>query len=1121
MCHCTVFSTLQIDQWAPFLGSNYSAAAQGLALYFPLQVQMDPVTSGMAVFQLVQTIGQASAFLYKYVASVRDAPSSCKRLLDQYNSIRGVLATVTDIVNSKDLPDNLCDVLSRLMDDNGPVAKLKSELKNLLPDGLTSAEKMNMKSKLIWPFKEKETGQIADRLKQYYVDITVILAIDSWNTIKDISQGVQELREDSTTQKAHEKAEERRKFLQWMNPVSCDDKHATCSGQRNTGTGRWIFQNNQFVTWNNSDHAFLWLSGQAGHGKTILASSIIDEIRSSGEETLGYFYCNFRDERTTSAAAVLRSLVVELLRKSKVDWVTKIREPAVPEGDLTSLRNLWQQHHDAKPHPTDLRFLRELLVEASTLVHRPVLVIDALDECKDRLDLIKHLASLAEDARLRLLVTGRSEQDIKTVFQDLPTVSLENSAKQMKADIDLHIAEQLRTQKKIPEALRETILKKLSEKAKGMFRWVQCQLDVIVACKTPGSIRKALDDLPAGLDETYDRIIFSIEEKWKDDGPIAQRCLLLLAGAFIPLTLDQLNEAMMIEVGRPSLNEDLRVMDTMDIIAACGSLVAYNANTGIVSLSHYSVKEYLVSRPNKIFKSISDMHARICELLISYVLCDFVDEVCAKLALPDEQDNSDNSLTARLLRRCRRHGYDVADVSKDNPLLLYAIEGCKHLGHVSDEDPDVMTALSRLNSEFCRNTKKHPVLAQNNRFSATRWLSANVTLPSLLFIPLEHGKPWMVESLVKQHPDLLDADIAPGWGSPLIFAIAKRPDCLSIFLRPGVHLNKPSSFEPELYNEFCIQGNSHAPISWAAATRNKVAVDFLLSQTGVDIPEDILCMASRLNELSYESIREFCRRGADVNFTVNGSTPIHSFLRRGASESYDKSQLLPVVKALIEQSCNLSFQDSTARTALHIALDYRLEDIVPYLLEQNAGLSATATLDPDMWSWATNETWFPKVQAAALAADQSCTRIKGKVVNDTADSQIVEFSVAVTADRENRDPICAVAVSAILDSKVSGYNSIRANLSYRNQSLQKIVQDSPKDDSLRFELYWQIEQRVSSRLFDYHQGDKVIRMLQQLDEDKDSTGTSLFLQMTQGIFSTDAFKIGVECILDIYRGPLP
>jgi hypothetical protein len=38
-------------------------------------------------------------------------------------------------------------------------------------------------------------------------------------------------------------------------------------------------------------------------------------------------------------------------------------------------------------------------------------------------------------------------------------------------------------------------------------------------------------------------------------------------------------------------------------------------------------QEYLINRPNNIFKSSSDMHARICELLITYVLCDFVDDV--------------------------------------------------------------------------------------------------------------------------------------------------------------------------------------------------------------------------------------------------------------------------------------------------------------------------------------------------------------------------------------------------------------------------------------------------------------------------------------------------------------
>ncbi|KAG2142523.1 hypothetical protein BD769DRAFT_1423189 [Suillus cothurnatus] len=127
-----------------------------------------------------------------------------------------------------------------------------------------------------------------------------------------------------------------------MDAVLCTEKHNTSSSQRKTGTGRWIFHANEYETWNKSDHAFLWMNSLPGYGKTIFASSIIDEILGSSEaepQTLAYFHCNFGDDRTTDAAAVLRSLVVQFLLGSEVDWFTKIREPEVQgEEELVSLR---------------------------------------------------------------------------------------------------------------------------------------------------------------------------------------------------------------------------------------------------------------------------------------------------------------------------------------------------------------------------------------------------------------------------------------------------------------------------------------------------------------------------------------------------------------------------------------------------------------------------------------------------------------------------------------------------------------------------------------------------------------------------------------------------------------
>ncbi|KAG1778801.1 hypothetical protein EV702DRAFT_138704 [Suillus placidus] len=1012
-------------------------SAEAWSYIFHLPRMIDPFTGGLTVVHVVQTIAQVSALLYGYIASVRDADSACQTLLDELSSIIGVLTTVTEIEKDPSLPDNLRHVLSKLMAENGPVTKLQRELKNLLPNEQES-KKMGTISKLKWPFKEKKAAAITERLKGFYRDITTVLAIDSRNMLREVDRGVkevgrvvQELKEAQEVQEAYkkderlvkearEKDEERRKFFQWMKPMSCTEKHATSHGQRNPRTGRWIFHAEEYKTWNTSDHAFLWLNGQPGHGKTILASSIIDEIQGSGEaepQTLGYFYCNFRDDQTTSAAAVLRSLVVQLLQQSQDDdWITQIgeKQKSNTEGNLDSLRDLRQQQHDAKPHPTALGFLRRLLVEASTLVRRPVLVIDALDECKDYPKLVGHLVNLAEDARLRLFVTSRSESDITKAFHNFPTISLKDRAEEIKADIRVHITEQLKTQEKLSrlsDTLKDTILEKLLEKAEGMFRWVQCQLDVLECCPRTIDIKNALNNLPHGLNETYDRIIVAVKERGSGYEEIAQSCLFWLAGAFTPLTLDQLNEAMMIVVGKSSLDPDHGVMDPMDIVSACRSLVTYDEKTGVVALSHYSVKEYLISRPNNIYKSISDMHARICELLITYVLCDFVDEICAKGEHPDLRNS--------LFRA------DISDVSKDHPLLSYAILGWRHLRHVSDEDPDVMDALSRLNSEFLLTDRKHGVLATLDEIMGyildiDRWLSGAVYSPSLLFIPLAHGKPWMIEFVVKQHPHILDADIAPGWGSPLIFAITENPDCLSVLLKLGVDPNKLSFISTKSYRTYFVDGY-YAPISWAAVTGSEVAVDLLLSQTEVNknLPNDILHTAVRADNPSHKSIRKFRQRGADVNFTVDGSTPIHYYLSTYYAEVYSTGHSLPVVKALVEPSCNLSLQDRTARTILHWAVDRNREEIITYLLEQNAGLSATATLLPDMWNWATNKTWFLKFQAAALAADKLCTRIKGNIVDATAESQIVEFSVAATADRDNPDPIYAVVISAILNGELS------------------------------------------------------------------------------------------------------
>ncbi|OJA07585.1 hypothetical protein AZE42_08996 [Rhizopogon vesiculosus] len=950
-------------------------------------------------------------------------------LLDEFRSINGVLATFMGIEDDPSLPAVLRGAISTLMAQDGPVAKLQADLRNLLPaaDDLKS-RKMSKMAKSVWPFKEKKAAAIVARLKRYYGDIAAIVALNSWNMLKDVRQTVQEVKEDFGVQK---EAEEREKLLQWMKPVFCSEKHDTCSRQRNKETGRWIVETDQYRVWDTSDFGPLWLKGQPGSGKTILASTVIDDIRSDGraaQQTLAYFYCDFRVEQATNGATVLRSLVVQLLRKFKGDLVAKF-----PELD--------RKKSSGEGCPTDLDFLRSLLVDAAKLIPGPAIVIDALDECKDHSDLLECLANLAEDARLRLFVTSRIEQDIADSFCHFPVISLVDKAEQMQKDIHAHITEQLRTQRRLlhlPEALRIVVLEKLLEKAGGMFRWVQCQLDAIMALKSPDSVRRALDHLPKGLDETYDRIIRAIEQRGPDDGPIAQRCLLWLAGAFTPLTLDQLEEAIMIETGWSSLNEGKGVMDPRDIVVACGSLVIYDEKTRVIALSHYSVKEYLIGQQANIHRyrfSNSDMHAEILQLSIAYLLCN-----------PVFEDLKEVSPSNLVTSKNKKFAY-VAGGRPGHPLLSYAVQGLTHLGYVSLENTRVMESLSRLHSELHLNTEKWSLIAnaitdsngrvraQNSSLTNNHWL--RVTSPSLLFIPLQHGKPWMVEFLVKQQPHLLGMDVAPGWGSPLMFTIALNPDFLTVLKSLGVDLNQPSSVKNDFYSQTNIRSGSYTPTSWAVAIGKGVAVDFLMSQSEVNLPDDILYTAVTSDEPSHEVVRKLRQRGADVNFAVDGSSPLHTLLSRRRARQTDfvpsffalrgtsNQDWLPVVKELVEPSCDLSVQDQTARTVLHIALDKGLSNVVIYLLKKHAQLSATATLHPNMWSWAKNEGWFPHVQEAAAAAHKPCTRVRGRKVFVTpGEFQLVEFR-DIDFSR-----IRAVVVSAIIEDETSESTHFSSDVIY-------------------------------------------------------------------------------------------
>jgi Ankyrin repeats (3 copies) len=114
----------------------------------------------------------------------------------------------------------------------------------------------------------------------------------------------------------------------------------------------------------------------------------------------------------------------------------------------------------------------------------------------------------------------------------------------------------------------------------------------------PSSIRKALDELPITLDDTYTRALECIpQEKWRH----AHRLFQCLVAAIRPLRVEELGEILAIEFDSKAgqkLVEDWRPLEAEDaVLSVCSSLISVVdvEDSKIVQFSHFSVKEFLTS----------------------------------------------------------------------------------------------------------------------------------------------------------------------------------------------------------------------------------------------------------------------------------------------------------------------------------------------------------------------------------------------------------------------------------------------------------------------------------------------------------------------------------------------
>ena len=192
-------------------------------------------------------------------------------------------------------------------------------------------------------------------------------------------------------------------------------------------------------------------------------------------------------------------------------------------------------------------------------------------------------------------------------------------------------------------------------------------------------MRRVLQELPASLDETYERILGEILKSNPDQ---AYRLLQCLTVATRPLRVDELAEILALdfdggEDGIPELNADWRWDDKQQgVLATCSSLIVvvegyvnYWEKTRVVQFAHFSVKEFLTSdRLADIKTDISRFQIRLepAHTIIA--------QSCLAILL--QSDHDDGKTTSPLSKYAAQHWIDHARFGNVSSRVEY---GMRHL----------------------------------------------------------------------------------------------------------------------------------------------------------------------------------------------------------------------------------------------------------------------------------------------------------------------------------------------------------------------------------------------------------------------------------------------------------
>lgn len=434
----------------------------------------DPLSVSASVAGLITIADAVFSRTFKYVKAVKGAPKELSALTLAMGALSGVLHNLNLVIlQLEGEPFDTTIQANHIYSCLQTVEKVRKVLDNF--ESSTGGHSMKLTKRLRWPFSVSEAKDLCKEIEGHKATLNLALTADGLSGLlqslsrqKELQNGINGIQSELQQRREIETriavTEDRRKILDWIQPYDPRQNHQMSLRLRHPGTGLWLIESDEFRTWLSCSRAKLWCYGIPGAGKTVLASSVIQEVlgRSSSNIAVAFFYCDYRNAATQDPRNILGSLGCQFALQD--------------EQSFGKLRAFYEKHNPANQPSIDFSMegLSDLLIEMASNFNDAMIVVDALDECGTQNKLVTRLLSGLNDnsatGNIKTLFLSRDELEIRESLEGYDQVSIAARSSDLRLFVAAEI--ELRTRNKDlrikDELLKQEIMERLVQGADGM-----------------------------------------------------------------------------------------------------------------------------------------------------------------------------------------------------------------------------------------------------------------------------------------------------------------------------------------------------------------------------------------------------------------------------------------------------------------------------------------------------------------------------------------------------------------------------------------------------------------------------------------------------------------------------